>query len=497
LTCTGAGGSANQSAVITVTSSGGAVSIFTTQTPAIANITDNYVAYELGMKFRSSQAGSITAIRYYKAASEGSGPHTGRIWSSTGTLLGSIVFSGETASGWQQATLSSPISISANTTYIVSVNVATHYAATNGGLSSSIVNGPLSTVADGANGVFGNPGSFPSESWESSNYFRDVVFVPGGAPTSYNVTPSGSNVSISPSGVQSVSSGSTASFTVTANSGYARSNTVGGTCPAGSWSGNVYTTGAISANCSVSFSATLIPPTTYNVTPSGSNVSISPSGVQTVNAGSGASFTVTANSGYTRSNTVGGTCPAGSWSGNVYTTGAVNANCTVSFSATLNGGGGSYSVFTTQTPMIPDITDNYVAYELGMKFKSSQAGTVTAIRYYKAASETAGGHTGRIWSSSGTVLATVTFSGETTSGWQTATLSTPLSISANVTYVVTVNTKTHYAATNNGLQNVITNGPLSTIADGANGLFGNPGSFPTESWQTSNYFRDVVFTPSP
>jgi hypothetical protein len=284
---------------------------------------------------------------------------------------------------------------------------------------------------------------------------------------------------------------------VTANSGYQLSSSVGGTCPAGSWNGSSYTTGVINAACTVNFSASLIPPTNYSVTPSGSNVSISPSGVQSVTAGNRASFTVTANSGYVLSASVGGTCPAGSWSGSSYSTGVINANCSVSFSATPVSSGDSYSVFTTQTPAIPNITDNRVAYELGMKFKSSQAGVITAIRYYKAPSEAAGGHTGRIWSSSGTVLATVTFSGETSSGWQTATLSTPLAISANTTYVVSVNIKTHYVATNNGLQNAISNGPLSSIAGPANGVFGNSGSFPTESWQASNYFRDVVFTPSP
>jgi hypothetical protein len=73
--------------------------------------------------------------------------------------------------------------------------------------------------------------------------------------TVYTVTPSGSNVTISPRAPQSVSSGATQTFTVTSNSGYSLSSTVGGTCPQGSWSGSTYTTGAITANCSVSFSA--------------------------------------------------------------------------------------------------------------------------------------------------------------------------------------------------------------------------------------------------
>lgn len=73
----------------------------------------------------------------------------------------------------------------------------------------------------------------------------------------------------------------------------------------------------------------------YTVTPTGDgNESITPSTPQTVNENATQSFSVTANAGYTLSNTVGGTCPAGSWSSSTYTTGPITASCDVSFSAT-------------------------------------------------------------------------------------------------------------------------------------------------------------------
>lgn len=79
------------------------------------------------------------------------------------------------------------------------------------------------------------------------------------------------------------------------------------------------------------------PVTTYTVTPSGDgNETFTPNTVQTVNSGATQSFTVTANTGYILSNAVSGTCPAGSWSGSVYTTGAITSgDCTVSFSASV------------------------------------------------------------------------------------------------------------------------------------------------------------------
>jgi hypothetical protein len=152
--------------------------IFTTQTPVVTNGSDGVgVNYELGTVFSSGVAGQITAIRFWKASSE-SGTHTGHLWSATGQLLATVIFSGETASGWQQQNLTTPVSITANTNYVVTVNTgSTYYVATNSGLATSVVNGDLRTPV-GNNGVYGTPGQFPTNSFQNSNYFRDVVFVP-------------------------------------------------------------------------------------------------------------------------------------------------------------------------------------------------------------------------------------------------------------------------------------------------------------------------------
>lgn len=154
--------------------------LFTTQAPANANATDG-VPYALGMKFKSTKAGQILAIRYYKAASD-TGTHVGKIWSASGTLLTSVTFTGETASGWQEKALATPWSIAANTTYVVSVNVGSHFPITTSAFPPSpslpLTNGSLSVVNDGANGVFGAPTAFPTSSYQNSNYFRDVVFLP-------------------------------------------------------------------------------------------------------------------------------------------------------------------------------------------------------------------------------------------------------------------------------------------------------------------------------
>ncbi|MFA7607551.1 MAG: IPTL-CTERM sorting domain-containing protein, partial [Rhodocyclaceae bacterium] len=75
------------------------------------------------------------------------------------------------------------------------------------------------------------------------------------APRQYTVTPSaGANGAISPDSAQNVTYNQTRSFTVTPNAGYTAS--IAGTCPAGSWSGNDYTTGQIVGDCTVAASFT-------------------------------------------------------------------------------------------------------------------------------------------------------------------------------------------------------------------------------------------------
>ena len=139
------------------------------------------------MKFRASTTGSITKIRFYKASLDGS-VHTVSLWSASGTLLASGSSSSETASGWQEVALSSPVAISANTTYVASYHANPgYYAATTSYFTAAVTNGPLTALADGTDGpnglyMYGAIG-FPTQSYSKSNYWVDVVFVAsGGVP---------------------------------------------------------------------------------------------------------------------------------------------------------------------------------------------------------------------------------------------------------------------------------------------------------------------------
>lgn len=138
-------------------------------------------AIELGMKFRVTANGYITGVRFYKGLGM-TGTHTGSLWTKTGQLLARATFVNETASGWQQVLFSTPVAVTAATTYIVSYHSPSgDYAVTNPYFTQAVVNGPLRGLAsgeDGPNGVSiysANP-AFPTNGFQSSNYWVDVVY---------------------------------------------------------------------------------------------------------------------------------------------------------------------------------------------------------------------------------------------------------------------------------------------------------------------------------
>jgi uncharacterized protein DUF4082 len=122
-------------------------------------------------------------IRFYKSSAN-TGRHVGNLWTSSGTLLASATFGGETASGWQQVNFATPVPINANTTYVASYHCDSgHYSADTNYFSNGrgVDNPPLHALSSNSpngNGVFayGSNSVFPDDPWYSCNYWVDVVF---------------------------------------------------------------------------------------------------------------------------------------------------------------------------------------------------------------------------------------------------------------------------------------------------------------------------------
>jgi Domain of unknown function (DUF4082) len=157
-------------------------SIFANTAAPIAPHGSDVNSVEVGVKFRADTSGSITGIRFYKLNTNTSA-HVGHLWTATGTLLASATFAGESASGWQQVNLASPVRISASTTYVASYHTEGRYAADANFFSTAVDRAPLHAPAngvDGGNGVYNynSAAVFPASTFNALNYWVDVVFVP-------------------------------------------------------------------------------------------------------------------------------------------------------------------------------------------------------------------------------------------------------------------------------------------------------------------------------
>ncbi|WP_298231779.1 N,N-dimethylformamidase beta subunit family domain-containing protein [uncultured Azohydromonas sp.] len=154
-------------------------------TPAVASNTSDTAIVNLGMKFRVTQNGRITGVRFYKGSGN-TGTHVGALWTASGTLLASAPFVNETATGWQQVNFTTPVTVTANTVYVVSYRAPNGRYAINSGYfaNAGVDRGPIHVLQDGesgANGVYiygGTSVRFPTSTYQSSNYWVDVVFVP-------------------------------------------------------------------------------------------------------------------------------------------------------------------------------------------------------------------------------------------------------------------------------------------------------------------------------
>ncbi|MEX5631248.1 DUF4082 domain-containing protein [Parafrankia sp. FMc2] len=409
-------------------------------------------AIELGMKFRVSQPGLISGVRFYKSAGN-TGTHLGSLWSATGTRLAAAVFTGETATGWQTVSFTGPVAVTPGTTYIVSYHTNTGYYAATGGYfadppasTSPVV--ALASGADGPNGVYVYGGTaFPTESYNNANYWVDPVFVLNGAPDS--APPAIAGRTPAPGATTSVASDP---VTVTFNEPI-RSSTFALTLKDDA---NRDVPGAVSYDWETS-TATLLP---------GRELS------------TGHQYTATV----AVEDLAGNALAPTSWT----FTPLVDCPCTI-FPA-------------TSTPAVASAGDTD-AVELGVRFQADQDGYVTGLRFYKGAANT-GTHVGHLWDAGGNLLGSATFTGETASGWQQVLFGTPVEVTGGATYVASYHAPGGgYSYTPNDLAATTTRAPVRALGDGVDGpngvyRYGAPG-FPDQPGGRSNYWVDVLFTTSP
>ena len=428
---------------VTVSTAPTTVSLFSnSDTPATLSDPDASQV-NLGVRFSSSAAGTITGIKYYKSAND-TGTHTASLWTSTGTLLASATFTNETSSGWQTVTFSSPASISAGTTYVASFHSNGHYTDTANYFTTARTNGPL-TAPSSNNGVYtyGASNLFPTSTFNATNYWVDVVFSSSSSGTNQSPIANNDSGFDATQGIPLSISGAS----LLAND----------TDP----DGDPLTITGVSApvNGTVSFN-------TQN---------------NTVTFTAANNYTGPASFNYAISDGRGGTASASV---------AVTVHAPSASTASLFSSNPTPSTVTVNDPN---------SVELGMKFQASTTGDIMGLRFYKGPSNT-GTHVADLWSSTGTLLATATFTNETSSGWQQVNFATPVTITAGTTYVASYHTAGNYSDDPNLFASSVTNGPLSapsSASSGGNGVYayGSGSLFPTNTFNATSYAVDVLFRP--
>ncbi|HMJ36868.1 MAG TPA: Ig-like domain-containing protein [Baekduia sp.] len=513
--------------------------------------------YELGTRLTVASTTTLTALKFYKDAKE-TGTHIGRVWNSAGTQLTSVTFQNESGSGWQRQALTTPLTLSPGLVYTLSVGLNSYFVNAKSGLAQPLNSGPATTMADGNNGAYNTTaGQFPNQSWNSTNYFVDGVFklplAPARTPAVTTRTPTDGatgvardakvtatfNYPLNPSTVNgstvTLKDGATTVAATRAYNDETQTVTLAPTSPLDI--GTTYTvmlSTAISSDddtpmaAPVTWSFTTVPPTppvATGTSPSSgaANISVYEPVTATFDQAMDASTITTTT--FMLAPAGGGSPVAASVSYNATTrTATLTPNAPLSgstaYTATVTTGARSSRNLALTAPVSWGLTTSACpcrlfstsdapssrglstangrpggpwSLELGVKIEVTQTARLSAIRFWRDPAET-GTHVGRIWTTSGTLLGSVTFSGETASGWQQQALSTPLRLTPGQKYVVSVGYNASFGMTGNSvLRNGIVTGPLKSVVDNSNGVYADAaGTFPTQSWYWGNYFVDAV-----
>ena len=317
---------------------------------------------------------------------------------------------------------------------------------------------PWQTGQPGGNGVYNYVSGFPTQTFSASNYWVDVVFNTSIAPDT--TPPTVSSVSF-PNGSTGVNPGAnvTATFNEALNPATVTTATVLLRNPSGNLVPASITYDAATRTVTINPQSALAASTTYTVTILGGA-----NGVKDA-AGNALSGNFT-------------------WS---FTTGTLpTCPCTIWDNAT--------------TPALAAESDSN-AVEVGVKFRAEIDGSLIGLRFYKGEGNT-GTHVGHLWTSNGILLASVTFTNETATGWQQANFPTPVGITANTTYVASYYAPLgHYALDESYFTAAVVKPPLRALADGEDGSNGvyryGASGFPTQTFNASNYWVDVVFSTDP
>jgi hypothetical protein len=403
--------------------------VYETSTPSGGQtFTNDTDAVTVGVKFSVARPMKVTAIKFYRTVANDAG-YTVRLFDNSGNLLssGNVIEGQSGVPTWQSVSLSSPVNISADTTYVAAYYTSNgEYYASSNAYASAKTDGLVSTPSGAGVYKYGtNSSQFPDQTYGNTSYYVSPVL--GYEDTTAPSAPS--NVSAHP----------------TLNRGEL------------SWTASTDTSGLYSNNgmtydVDVDNNTTNVPSNKweqYQLTPGSHSYSVK----------------------------------AVDHCGNQSTAATGTFNIT------------DTSVFGFGAATSGAENDDHDAVTVGAKFSTSSAGVIKGIRFYRSVAPTLPVSVG-FWTEDGTLVATASASEGISSdlNWYNINFSSPVSVSANTTYVVGYYTSTgQYNATEDGFSSSVSNGGITIPASGGVYTYGTGLQFPTSTYNDTNYWVDVVF----
>lgn len=458
-------------------------------------------SFELGLRFASDVPGALHKLRFYKPAGA-SGAHVGHVWDDAGQLVATAPFNDESPSGWQETPLSLPVQ--AGRTYVASYSTSGLFSYDLGYFAAPVDRPPLHAPA-GA-GVYGGINTYPTQTYQNSSYAVDVELDAGACAPACTVcgAPDGCGGTCCYGGPSSIWSRDDHPFDppylgsspyelgtrfIPAIDGYVTALRTFKAAPVGAapsgrlWdaAGNLLTIVAYQPGTTSGWQEAPLPSPilvhagqSYVVSYTSTNgFADTPGGYS--GGRNALPLVVPANGGVYAAP---GAFPSQSYSGYNYWADLVFTPKPVA-STLFPASAVPSSQYTGTDP-----------FELGVRFVSHVAGSVTRLRYYRGPGDTVA-HEGHLWAN-GNLVATTTFPASATVGWQEAPLPFPIGLAVGFSYTSSYTTSGGFAWNPGFFASAYTAGePL--FADVAAGVYAAGSGYPTGVYNGSNYWADVVF----
>jgi hypothetical protein len=167
----------------------------------------------LGLRLTTSEDGYVTKVLFAKSP-DNTGSHTATVWGASGQVLGQQLFTNETADGWQEVTLASPVRILAGETFTVGFSLDNHVFSSQSDWPRR-TSGPLSVIGYGFYNYSSDVSAFPNgTTW--TNYGIDLEFMSDVSSPTTSTTTTTSTTSTTTSTTTTTTSTTTTTTTTTA-----------------------------------------------------------------------------------------------------------------------------------------------------------------------------------------------------------------------------------------------------------------------------------------